>query len=109
MSKPVSSKYYNRKTVTADGIRHDSKKEANRWMELKLLEKIGKIEGLRRQVKFEVIPPVGHDRGSYYIADFVYIKNGETVVEDCKGYRTEVYRLKRKLMRWRYGIRIKET
>ena len=109
MSKPMSNKYHNRKTVTADGIRHDSKKEAHRWMELKLLERCGVIQGLKRQVKFELVPPVGGDRGAYYIADFVYMKNGETVVEDSKGYRTDLYKLKRKIFHWRYGIKIHET
>lgn len=105
------SKYHNRKTVTRDGIRHDSQKEAIRWEELKLLQRAGKIKDLRRQVKFELIPKIADQRASYYIADFVYedLATGKTVVEDCKGMRTDVYKLKKKMLFWRYGIRILET
>lgn len=105
------SKYYNKITVTGDGIWHDSQKEANRWEELKLLQRAGKIKNLQRQVKFELTPKLADFRASYYIADFVYEDpaSGKTVVEDCKGMRTDVYMLKKKMMFWRYGIRILET
>ena len=105
------SKYYNKITVTGDGIRHDSQKEANRWEELKLLQRAGKIKNLQRQVKFELTPKLADFRASYYIADFVYedLASGKTVVEDCKGMRTDVYKLKKKMLFWRYGIRILET
>ena len=105
------SKYNNKITVTEDGIRHDSRKEANRWEELKLLQRAGKIKNLQRQVKFELTPKLADFRASYYIADFVYedLASGKTVVEDCKGMRTDVYMLKKKMMFWRYGIRILET
>ena len=105
------SKYSNIKTVTADGIKHDSRKEARRWVELTLLQKAGEISDLKRQVKYEIIPKQEGERAVNYIADFVYIDNktGDTVIEDCKGFKTDVYRLKKKLMQWRYGIKIKET
>ena len=93
----MTSKYHNRKTVI-DGIRSDSKREAERWCELRLLEKAGRIENLRRQVAFELIPKSRHGRSIRYIADFVYLENGETVIEDAKGVRTDVYRLKKRLM-----------
>ena len=105
----MASKYGNIKTTTSDGIRHDSIKEANRWCELNLLQRAGVISNLQRQVKFELIPKQDGERAVHYVADFVYIENGKQVVEDVKGMRTDVYKIKRRLMLWRYGIRIKET
>lgn len=104
------SKYHNRK-VTVDGLTFDSVKEASRWQELKLLEKAGEIVGLNRQLQIELIPKTKLYRACYYVADFVYFdkRTGKTVYEDTKGMRTEVYKLKRKLLYWRHGIEIKET
>lgn len=122
-------KYGNTK-ITVDGIQFDSKREAYRYQELKLLERAGVISLLQRQTKFQLIPDQhapsnavytkGPRKGQRkpgkllehecsYIADFCYIQNGETVVEDAKGYRTEVYRIKKKLMLERYGIQIREV
>lgn len=119
------SKYRNTKTVI-DGITFDSKKEARRWKELRLLEDAGEIKDLKRQVRYELIPTqkepdtIGSRGGTIkgkvierkveYIADFVYVdtKTGETVVEDTKGIRTPDYKIKRKLMLWVHGIRIQE-
>ena len=106
-------KYYSKK-VTINGITFDSKKEANRYSELVLLERAGKIRNLERQVKFELIPYQRIDgkiveRSCYYIADFVYQEDGKTVVEDTKGYKTKDYIIKRKLMLFLKGIRIKEV
>ena len=112
-----------------DGEVFDSIKERNRYNELLLLEKAGEISGLKRQVKYLLIPeyrepdttgPRGGihkgkviERAVYYIADFVYFvpdnSGGEWVVEDTKGVRTPDYILKRKLMFDRHGIRIRET
>ena len=103
------SKYGNVKTVTTDGIKHDSIKEANRWCELKLLERAGVIQDLQRQVKYELFPKQEGERAVYYIADFVYTENGKKVVEDVKGMRTKEYKLKKKMMLYFHGIRIKET
>lgn len=123
------SKYGNRKTVV-DGITFDSKKEANRFRELQLLERAGKITALQRQVKYVLIPTQrefsneiykkgahqGHfkpgkvlEKECSYIADFAYIQDGAYVVEDTKGVRTEAYKIKRKLMLERYGIQINEV
>ena len=110
------SKYHSRKIQTVDGT-FDSKREYDRWCELKLLQRVGKISDLRRQVKYELVPTqrAPGKKGKVleypvnYIADFVYTENGETVVEDSKGFRTDEYKIKRKLMLWKYGIRIKET
>lgn len=106
-------KYRNKKTMV-DGILFDSKKEANRWIELKLLERAGQITDLERQVKYTLIPSQRIDgkvveRAITYTADFVYLENGEKVVEDTKGVRTKEYILKRKLMLYMHGIVIKEV
>lgn len=103
------SKYGNIKTVTSDGIKHDSIKEANRWCELLLLQRAGVIQDLQRQVKFLLIPKQEGERAVYYIADFTYTENGKSVVEDAKGMRTKEYKLKKKMMLYFHGIRIKET
>ena len=110
------SKYRSKKTVV-DGQVFDSKKEANRYKELRLLEKAGEIKDLRTQVKFKLIPAQRDEatgkvieRECSYKADFVYYEeDGETVVEDVKGFRTKEYIIKRKLMLYQYGIRIREV
>lgn len=109
------AKYGNRKTQL-DGITFDSKMEAVRWAELKLLEKAGEISGLDRQVGFELLPSQKDENGRVtersvtYVADFVYYdKNGKLTVEDAKGMRTDVYKIKRKLMLYFKGIKIKEV
>ena len=108
MTQP-QNKYRNEK-ITADGITFDSKKEYYRYCELKLMERAGQIADIRRQVKFELIPKQDGERPVNYIADFVYKDgSGETVVEDTKGIRTPEYIIKRKLMMYRYGIKIKEV
>lgn len=104
----MTSKYHAKKT-TVDGITFDSKKEAERWTELKILERAGVIEQLKRQVKFELIPKLPGERAVNYYADFTYLCNGKLVVEDVKGYKTPVYRLKRLLMLWLHQIRVKEV
>ena len=103
------SKYGNRKLKSPDGQVFDSVKEFHRWGVLRLLERARKISDLKRQVKFELIPKQDGERACYYVADFTYIEDGKLVVEDCKGYKTEVYRLKKKLMLWVHQIKIKET
>lgn len=108
------SKYNSKKTVV-DGQKFDSKKEANRYQELLLLEKAGVIKNLSRQVKFVLIPPQRDESGKLierecsYKADFTYEEGIKTVVEDVKGYRTKEYIIKRKLMLYQYGIRIREV
>ncbi len=121
---------YNAKKVSVDGIEFDSKKEARRYQELLLLQKAGEIYLLERQKVYELLPAqrepdaVGKrggvikgkllERAVEYVADFVYTdKTGKTVVEDVKGFREggayAVFVLKRKLMLYRYGIKIKEV
>lgn len=108
-----------------DGIVFDSKVEAYRYMELKRLEKAGVIHDLRLQVPFELIPTQREadttdtrgrkhrgrviERACVYKADFVYYEGDRMVVEDVKGCKTPEYKIKRKLMLWVKGIRIKEV
>lgn len=104
------SKYHNRK-VEIDGIKFDSTKEGERYLELKLLLKAGKIRDLQMQVEFELIPKQAGEQACKYKADFVYhmADTGKMVVEDVKGKRTREYIIKRKLMLWRHGIKIMEV
>ena len=118
------SKYNSRKAVV-DGITFDSGREAERYSQLKLLERAGKISWLRLQVRFELLPAQyeeteavyirGAKKGQpkrgkcienavFYIADFVYCDEyGRMIVEDAKGCRTKDYIIKRKLFRWKFG------
>ena len=124
-------RYFHVKTTTSDGVVHDSKKEADRWCELKLFERAGKISDLKRQVPYELIPAQYEtvprysktgarlkdgqrcaEKGVVYICDFEYIENGKRVVEDVKSPATrkkESYIIKRKLMRFFYGIAVREV
>lgn len=106
-------KYGNKKTG-----KNDSKKESLRAADLHLQEKLGIIHDLQEQVKFELIPAqyeiingkrVCIERACNYIADFVYIKDGELTVEDAKGFKTKDYIIKRKLMLKEHGIKVLET
>ena len=91
------SKYGNQK-VEYDGIVFDSKKERDRYCELKILEKAKTITDLKRQVKYVLVEKKGKERETSYIADFVYKKGNEVVVEDVKSKatKTPLYRLKKK-------------
>ena len=107
-------KYHNKKVLTPDGV-FDSIKEYNRWCELTLLQRAGKISDLQRQVRIELIPTQRAENGKViefpanYIADFVYTENGRQVVEDSKGAKTKEYILKRKVLLYLHGIRIRES
>lgn len=113
--KERKEKYHNKRV---DGF--DSVRERDRFNELHLLERTGHIRALRRQQKFLLIPKQDGERACTFIADFVYEERQPTfsnanymawreVVEDCKGMRTEVYRIKRKLMLFVHQIKIRET
>jgi hypothetical protein len=111
MDGRVSSKYRNKKT-TLHGLTFDSKAEAKRYLELVMLQNTGAITNLELQVPFELIPKQGNERPCTYIADFVYFENGERVVEDLKSPATRKkpdYVIKRKLLLFRHGIRLKES
>ena len=108
---------YKSKKVTVNGITFDSKKEGNRYLELTLLEKAGKIKDLKCQVKYVLIPSQKIDgkvveRPCTYVADFVYTQGDDVIVEDVKGYRKgtaySVFTIKRKLLLKEHGLRIKE-
>lgn len=130
-----SAAKYNNKKIVCDGITFDSKKEQRRYTELKLLQKAGEIKDLELQKAFVLIPAQYEyyerygkkgqrlkdgkrciEKSCTYIADFTYIDtaSGQTVVEDVKGYKDPSsagfakFVIKRKLMLYVYGIRIKE-
>jgi hypothetical protein len=94
--------------VERDGIKFDSTKEANRYLELKFMEKHGQITDLKLQVPFEL-----NEGGSHpvkYIADFTYNdQDGAYVVEDSKGFKTREYLKKKRLMVKMWGVKVKET
>lgn len=109
----MKSKYRAVKVTNELGT-FDSKREYRRYLELAQQLDNGTIKNLQRQVKFVLIPSQRIDgkvveRECSYIADFVYIDDGNVVVEDAKGYRTDAYNIKKKMMLHLYGIQIKEV
>jgi hypothetical protein len=118
----AASKYRNKK-VEVDGYTFDSKKEAATYLELKACKASGEIVNFEMQKRFELIPAQFEDtlvngkrktrcveRAITYLADFVvYYPDGEVVVLDCKGFKMEVYRIKKKLMYMVHKIKIKEV
>jgi hypothetical protein len=109
---------YHAKKVIIDGITFDSTKEGNRYTKLKALEKLGAIRDLKLQVPFELQPPFSFGKKRIqsikYIADFTYYKadrdgNKVFIVEDAKGDRTDLYKLKAKMFLFKYGFAITET
>ena len=126
----TSLRKYRNKKISYNGQVFDSKKEYRRYRELLLLQKANQIEDLDCQTKFVLIPGQRdaseevYKRGSKkgqpkpgnviekecaYYADFTYKENGELVVEDTKGVKTEAYKIKKKMMLYFYGIRIREV
>ena len=108
------NKYHNKKTII-DGIKFDSKLEAKRYKELKKLEKEGLIKELKLQPSYDLIPKFKKNRTAYrktvYRADFMYFDNNlnKYIVEDVKGFKTDVYLLKKKLFEYKYqNLEIKE-
>ena len=97
---------YNAKPLEFEGFRFDSKKELKRYLELKMLEKAGKIKDLKLQPVFLLQEGFYYQgkaiRQITYRADFEYIENGKRVVEDVKGFKTDVYKLKKKLFLKKY-------
>jgi Protein of unknown function (DUF1064). len=117
MTKAVQSKYKAVK-VTVDGIVFDSKREAARYHELKLMEKAGKIRNLRLQTRWPLVVQKDGELSvlagvqvGVYMSDFDYeeLPSGAYVVEDSKGVRTALYRWKAKHMAIQYGIQIREV
>lgn len=123
----MKKKYSNIKTCV-NGISFDSRKEARRYSELLLLQRAEAIRDLELQKKYVLIPAQYETYERYgkkgqrlqdgqrlvekecaYLADFVYKEDGKTIVEDTKGIKTKDYIIKRKLMLYVHGIRIKEV
>ena len=107
------SKYGNRKTTSSDGNMFDSVKEAKRYEELRLLQRGGKIKNLQLQPRFVLQDKFKRDGKTYrkieYVADFMYEKDdGTVVVEDVKGMKTDVYKLKKKLFLAKYPFEFVE-
>lgn len=106
---------YNNVRTEHDGMMFDSKVELKRWLDLKILERIGEVKDLKRQVPYLLIPKTerpsgGFERECSYVADFTYTdKHGKPVVEDVKGAATPEYRIKRKLMLFVHGIEVLEV
>lgn len=99
---------YGAKPTVVDNIRFASQKEAKRYSELKLLERAGEVENLTLQARFPL--RVNGKLVTTYVGDFLYgTRAGETVVEDSKGFRTPVYKLKAKLFEALHGFPIREV
>lgn len=105
MVKP-KSKYHAEKTVV-NGVTYDSKKEGKRAIELEYLQRAGKIKNLQRQVRFILQEDYVNNEGKKvrpisYIADYVYEQDGKKIVEDCKGFRTTEYKIKKKIFMYKF-------
>lgn len=102
------NKYKNKK-IKIDGIEFDSQLEADRYYQLKILERANEIKYLHRQVEFVLQPNYKKNnktiRAIKYVADFVYydLRRGKTIIEDTKGFRNEVYKLKKKMFEYKYN------
>lgn len=106
------SKYKNKKVIY-NGIKFDSQKERNYYIKLKLLEDTGKIKDLKLQVKYELQPKFQFGNKNIqaisYIADFTYLdEENKLHIVDTKGVRTDVYKIKKKMMQYR-GLEIEEV
>lgn len=104
--QPRISKY-NNKPVVVDGHHFPSRREANRYAELKLMERAGLIAELKLQVPFPIT--INTQVVTRYVADFTYKQDGKIVVEDCKGFKTDTFKLKAKMVKAQYGVVILET
>tara|TARA_R110002020_G_C16263217_1_gene770632 strand:- start:1208 stop:1519 length:312 start_codon:yes stop_codon:yes gene_type:complete len=102
----MRNKYRAVKTVV-DGIKFDSKAEARRYSNLKILEGVGDISDLELQPRYDLV--INGIKVGFYKADFRYIQDGDTIVEDVKGMKTPIYNLKKKMIKAIYGIDILET
>jgi len=110
----TATRKYRNKPVYLDGHRFDSEHERDIYAELKILERAGEISELKLQPAFELVPAVRRDgkpiqRAITYKADFSYMQDGELKVLDAKGVKTDVYKLKKKLMLALLGIEIEEV
>ena len=108
----MRSKYGNKKTVLC-GITFDSKREAERYLELKAMQQRGEISSLELQKVYILAESViinGRKKPALrYIADFVYLQDGKIIINDSKGMLTDVYKIKRHLMKSVHNIDILES
>ena len=119
MQKPVKRSKYGAQPTEVDGIRFHSKKEAGRYCLLKLREKAGEIHGLDLQPRFPLVVSDGHGHAvlGEYRADFRYCEchrgakceSTRVVVEDVKGFKTPLYRWKKRHVEAQYGITVLEV
>lgn len=103
--KHLNPNKYNAKKVEINGVRFDSKKEAQLYQKLENLQRMGIISELQRQVRFELVPKQKDERAVHYVADYVFKEGDKLVVADCKSAMTKklpAYIIKRKLFKWRY-------
>lgn len=102
---------FGNKFTIVDNIKFHSELESERYKTLKLLENKGQIVNLQLQVKYLLASEIldGKKHTISYIADFVYDLDGKTIVEDVKGFKTKVYKMKRILMKKIHGITVKEV
>lgn len=103
----IKKNKYHANKVEMDGVVYDSKKEAKRAAVLIQQEKYGIITNLQRQVSFELQPGYTNNKGAKirpitYRADFTYEQDGKKIVEDCKGFRTKEYSIKKKIFEYKY-------
>jgi len=103
-----TNKYFSKRTER-DGIWFHSKKEADRYSELKILERVGQIKNLTLQPEF--ILTVNDIKIGTWTGDFSYldVRSGNPVIEDTKGYRNDLYRWKKKHFEAQYGRKITES
>ena len=106
IQNPIAEPKYHNRPTTADGYTFDSKLEAKRYGELKLLLLAGAIHDLKIHLRWHL--HVNHIEIGYYEADFTYQEGNQTVIEDTKGFKTPLYRWKKKHLLAEYGIEIRE-
>lgn len=112
-SKQIKQSKYKNKHVEYHGIKFDSKKEGSYYLKLKTMEELGIIKDLKLQVKFELQPSFKFNgktiRAINYIADFTYYdENNKYHIVDTKGVKTEIYKIKKKMMQYK-GYEIEEV
>ena len=104
--RKVAKSKYRAVPVDVNGKNFDSKAEAERYAVLEIMQRTGAIRDLRQHPVYKIV--VNDVLICKYEGDSVYVENGELVVEDVKGMKTPVYRLKKKLMLAVWGIKIRE-
>ena len=107
MTWPARRSKYNARKTVVEGRTFHSRKEAERYLVLREEQRQGAIHALKCQVRYPL--RVGADLITTYIADFVYVRKGQIIVEDVKGCVTALYLIKKRLLKVLYGIEVLET